>query len=202
MSNLLQQLNNEMAAIVEKARGSLVQISNGKRGGLGAGTIWHSDGLIITNAHVVQREPLHVTLPDQQTFPAKILAHNPDLDLAALSVEAHNLPTIELGNSEQLQPGELVLALGHPWGVAGAVSAGPVINVGPPPEIPRLKNEFVQAGLQLRPGHSGGPMVDVLGRLIGINTLITGPEVGLAIPLHIVKAFLKQKLGSPATMLA
>lgn len=199
MSTILQQLNLEMSAIVEKAKRSLVQITNGNQRGVGAGTIWHADGLIITNAHVVQREPLEVVLPDEGKFPARILAHDPETDLAALSINAQNLSTVELGDSTKLQPGQLVLALGHPWGIAGAVCAGPVINVGPPLEIPRLTRDFIQAGLQLRPGHSGGPMVDVWGRLVGINTMITGPEVGLAVPLHVVKEFLKQKLGTPVT---
>ena len=201
MSKLLQQLNLELAEIVEKTRRSLVQINNGKQSGVGAGTIWHADGLIITNAHVVRRAPLEVVLPDERRLPAKVLAHDTETDLAALSINAVNLPTIELGDSIGLQPGQLVLALGHPWGIAGAVCAGPVINVGPPPEIPRLHREFIQAGLQLRPGHSGGPMVDVQGRLVGINTMITGPEVGLAVPLHVVKEFLKHKLGTPAMVI-
>ncbi len=196
MTNLWQHLNQELSFIVEKARRSLVRISNGKQGGTGAGTIWHSDGLIITNAHVVQREPTHVTFPDERKLPAKVLAYDSELDLAALSVAANDLPTIELGNSTMLQAGELVLALGHPWGVSGAVSAGAVINVGLPPEQPGLAREFVQAGLQLRPGHSGGPMVDVQGRLVGINTMITSFEVGLAVPVHVVKKFLRETLGS------
>jgi serine protease Do len=195
MSNLLQQLNAEMSALVEKVRRSLVQISNG-RGGAGAGTIWHADGLIITNAHVVRSDSVKVILPDERKLPAKLLAFDPERDLAALSIEATHLPTIELGDSKTLRPGQLVLALGHPWGVAGAVSAGPVIHVGLPPELPQASREFVQAGLQLRPGHSGGPLVDVQGRLIGINTMITGPEVGLAVPIHVVKDFLRQRLGS------
>ena len=193
MTNVFQQLNNEIATIVEKARHSLVEITNGKRG-LGAGTIWHSDGLILTNAHVIRGKSPQVTLPNNRKVPAKVVAYNAELDLAALAIEADNLPTIQLGNSKALKPGELVLALGHPWSVRGAVSAGPVINVGLPPEIPQTSQEFVQAGLQLRPGHSGGPMIDGHGRLVGINTLITSPEVGLAIPLHTVKEFLKHSL--------
>lgn len=197
MTRILEQLNNELSAVVARARRSLVQISNG-RGGAGAGTIWHAGGLILTNAHVVQRDALNVLLPDERQLPARLLAYDETNDLAALAVEANELPTIELGNSKQLQPGQLVLALGHPWGVPGAVSAGPVIGVGLPPEMPRLAREFVQAGLQLRPGHSGGPMIDAQGRLVGINTMITGPAVGLAVPMHIVAQFLKDTLGSPA----
>jgi len=199
MTDLLQQLNSQLAGVVTKTRNSLVQISNGHQGGAGAGTIWHAEGLIITNAHVVRRSSLQVTLADGTTRPAKILARDPQRDLAALSIDAHHLPTVELGDSTTLQPGQFVLALGHPWGVAGAVCAGPVIGVGRPPELPHFSMELIQAGLQLRPGHSGGPMVDVKGRLIGINTMITGPEVGLAVPLHVVKLFLRQALGSPVS---
>lgn len=195
MSNLLQQLNLEMAGIVNKVRLSLVQIRDG-RGGAGAGTVWHPDGLILTNAHVVQRNKIEVALADGRVLPARLLAHDPETDLAALTLDGHDLPSIELGDSRTLRPGQWVMALGHPWGVVGAVSAGPVINIGLPPELPHLAREFVQAGLQLRPGHSGGPMVDAQGRLIGINTMITGPEVGLAVPVHVAKAFLRQRLGA------
>lgn len=194
MFDLWQQLNGEMARIVTGIRRSLVQINNG-HGGAGAGTIWHADGLILTNAHVVHHSFTEVTLPDKRKLPARMLAYDPELDLAALSVEAHNLSTIELGDSRKLQPGQLVFALGHPWGILNAVTVGPVINVGLPPEMPYKAREFVQAGLHLRPGHSGGPMVDTQGRLVGINTMITGPEVGLAVPVHVVKNFLRDHLG-------
>jgi serine protease Do len=195
VSDLLQQLNLEMSAVVENVRRSLVQITNGQRG-TGAGTIWHADGLIVTNAHVVGRRSLRATLPDGRTLPVRLLARDASCDLAALAVDATGLPTSELGQSKQLQPGQWVLALGHPWGVAGAVTAGVVIGVGPPPEMPLPQRELIQVGLRLRPGHSGGPLVDVHGRLVGINTMMAGPEVGLAVPVHVVKTFLRQALGS------
>jgi S1-C subfamily serine protease len=198
MSNLWQQLNGEMSTIIEKVRPSLVQINNG-RGGAGAGTIWHADGLIVTNAHVIAGHgPLKVTLGDGRTVPARVLAADPDHDLAALSVEANNLPTIALGESKQLRPGQWVLALGHPWGVPGAATAGIVIDTGTPPEMPGGRREFIQVGLHLRPGHSGGPLVNVQGQLVGLNTMITGPEVGLAIPVYTIKAFLRHALGTPS----
>jgi serine protease Do len=193
VSDLLQRLNDELAAVTEEARRSLVNISNGRRGA-GAGTIWHPDGLILTNAHVVQLRSPKVTLPDGRTIPARVLAHDRELDLAALRVDAADLPTIELGNSKHLQPGEWVLALGHPWGVAGAATAGVVIGMGPPPEMAVPGRELLHVGLHLRPGHSGGPLVDINGRLVGINTMMAGPDVGLAVPVHVVKAFLRQAL--------
>ena len=195
MSRLLQQLNSDMATVADIARRSLVKVNNG-RSSAGAGTILHQNGLIVTNAHVVRHSAIEVTLPDERQLSARVLAHDPQLDLAALSVAADGLPTIEFGDSQSLQPGHMVLAIGHPWGVAGAVSAGSIINVGLPPEIPRIRYEFIQASLQLRPGHSGGALVDVQGRLVGINTMITGPQVGLAIPVDVIKTFLRDNLDS------
>jgi serine protease Do len=195
MVNLWQELNEEMSAIVETVRRSLVQISNG-RGGAGAGTIWQADGLIVTNAHVVaDRSHLKVTLPDGRTLSARLLAADSARDVAALAIGASGLPTITLGDSRQLQPGQWLLALGHPWGVSGAVTAGIVIDTGVPLELLN-RGEFIQVGLPLRPGHSGGPLVDVQGRLVGINTMITGPSVGLAVPIHVVKTFLHQAVSS------
>jgi serine protease Do len=130
MSNLLQALNAEMASVSDDVKRSLVQITNG-RGGAGAGTIWHTDGLIITNAHVIAgRHSLKVTLPDGNMLPARVLAQDVDLDLAALSVDANSLPTIEPGDSKKLRPGHWVFAVGHPWGITGAVTAGIVIGMG------------------------------------------------------------------------
>ena len=193
VSDLLQQLNHELSAVAEQAQHSLVTISNGRRGA-GAGTIWHPDGLILTNAHVVQLRSPKVTLPDGRVLPARLLAHDNNLDLAALRVDANDLPTIELGRSKQLQAGEWVLALGHPWGVSGAATAGVVIGMGPPPEMRMPGRELIHVGLHLRPGHSGGPLVDTEGRLVGINTMMAGPDVGLAVPVHVVKGFLRQSL--------
>jgi serine protease Do len=203
MTHVLQQLNDELASVVDRARGALVQISNGS-GGNGAGTIWHPAGLIVTNAHVVAQftrygatvsRALNVTLPDGHTLPAKVLAADPERDLAALSVLADDLPTIELGNSRKLHPGQWVLAVGHPWGVEGAVTGGIVIGVGAAlPELPQSGKEWIAVSLHMRPGHSGGPLVDVDGRLVGINTMIAGPDIGFAIPLHEVTTFLKREL--------
>ena len=125
------------------------------------------------------------------------MAHDSGLDLAALAVETARLPTIPLGDSRQLQPGQLVLAMGHPWGVSGAVTSGSVIGVGADmPELPPSNRKWIVASLRLRPGNSGGPMMDAEGRLVGINTMITGPQVAMAVPIHVVKGFLRNALNS------
>jgi len=194
MENLLDRLNAELSEVVDAAERSLVQITNGSRGA-GAGTIWHADGLIITNAHVVRHRHPQVTLPDGRRFPARVLAYDAGLDVAALAIDAHDLPTIEPGDSRSLRPGDWVMALGHPWGVLGAATAGTVIGVGPSPEGIAGGRDLVQVSLHMRPGHSGGPLIDVRGRLTGINAMIAGPDVGFAVPVHVVRDFLRRALG-------
>jgi serine protease Do len=191
---VLPELNADLSDVVERVHRSLVHVHNGKRGN-GAGTIWHPQGLIVTNAHVAGRGPLKVELPNGHMLPAQILARDPNRDLAALRVEANDLPSVQLGDSQRLRPGEWVMAVGHPWGVPGAATAGVVIGVGTEwPELPRNGRDWVVVSLHMRPGHSGGPLVDVRGRLVGINTMINGPDVGVAIPVHVVVEFLRQTL--------
>jgi serine protease Do len=192
--NILQQMSSAMAAIVERVQRSLVQISNGRQG-TGAGVLWPPEGLIVTNAHVVRRHTPRVTLADGHPLPTQVLSTDAKHDLAVLSTSTHGLPAIDLRTSWPLRPGEWVLACGHPWGVAGATTVGMVIDTGVPPELPRVPGELIQVSLHLRPGHSGGPLVDGHGRLVGINTMMAGPEVGLAIPLPVINAFLRRVLG-------
>jgi S1-C subfamily serine protease len=197
--NILQQLNAEMTGLVARVRASLVRITNGASGA-GAGTIWNSEGLIVTNAHVVHQDRPRVTLPDGRTLEAGVAGYDAERDLALLSVKAHGLPTLPLGDARAVQPGEWVFAIGHPWGIAGAVTAGVVIGQGGDlPEMgggrPRRPlREWLMASLVLRPGNSGGPLVDAAGRLVGVNTIMTGPEVGGAVPVHVVRAFLDETL--------
>ncbi len=194
MSSLFAQINAALADITALAKGSLVEINTGMGGG--AGTIWHSDGLIITNAHVINRRgEIYVKLPDGTTLPANLLAIDPLRDIAALSIEAHDLPTIELGKSKELRAGQFVTAIGHPFGVRGAATSGIVIGTGSD-DLPEMitGREWVMVSLHLRPGHSGGALVDATGRLVGINTVMTGPDVGGAVPVDVVKQFLKATL--------
>lgn len=196
MSNIWQQLNNSMAITIDTLRESVVQITT-EEGSIGAGTIWHNDGLIITNAHVIlkdkdtPRDNLSVILHDDRLYSAQVVGFDAEKDLAALAVDAQDLPTITAGTSEALTAGQWVMAVGHPWGVVDGLTSGVIIGIGT--NLPeRFDNrEWIALSLKLRPGHSGGPLIDVNGHLIGINTMIAGPEVGFAIPVNIVKDFLK-----------
>ena len=195
MRDILHTLDSELSSIVDTARKSLVQVRIGRQG-VGAGTILHSDGLVVTNAHVVKDKQPEITLWDGAQYRARLLAVDKKVDLALLTMEASDLPVIDMGNGSHLHAGHWVVALGHPWGVRGATTAGMVISVGKPIEGLGYPGPLIQVGLHLRPGHSGGPMVDSRGRLVGINTMIAGPQVGLAVPIQTVKRFLKQSLGS------
>ena len=201
-STLLYDLNDEMALLAETAARSLVYVHANGHGG-GAGTIWHPDGLIVTNAHVVNRGDLRVTFADGSTYRARLLAREPKLDLAALVVEASGLPAIALGESRRLRPGQWVVAMGHPFGVRGSATAGTVVGVGSDdPKVPTRGQEWIAVSLRLRPGNSGGPLLDAEGRLVGINTIMSGPETGMAVPVHVAKAFLQDALGSKQTAAA
>ena len=192
-SELVQRLNGDLAAVVERVAPALVQVHSGVGGG--AGTIWHPDGLIVTNAHVARGGPLAVTLADGRRLPARALARDPSRDLAALVVEAAGLPTMRIGDSRRLQAGQWVLALGHPWGVPGVVTAGVVIGLAATEEGGVWPGrEWVVVSARLRPGYSGGPLVDAEGRLVGINTIMTGPATGMAVPVHVAATFLREAL--------
>ena len=198
--SIWQEINAANAQTIDTVSQSLVQVQDAT-GSIGAGTIWHEDGLIITNAHVVLgrrdlRQNLEVVLGDGSVFPTEVLAVDKKRDIAALVIDAHKLPTIQIGNSDALVPGSWVSAIGHPWGVADAVTSGVVIGKGK--DLPERVDhyEWIALNLTLRPGHSGGPLINKQGELVGINTMIRGPEVGFAIPVNTVKHFLQQAIKS------
>ncbi len=190
-----------MAGLSSQTLRSLVQVRRGGRG-IGSGGIWSSDGLIVTNAHVVGEwrhggtrvaNDLKVGLPDGRELPGRVVAFDAKNDLAAVQVDAHDLPAFTLGDSKSLQAGEMVWALGFPWGVHGGATIGTVIGVGAGVgDLDSGGRDLLAASLHLRPGHSGGPMVDAQGRLVGINSMMNGPDVGIAIPVEVAKQFIGQ----------
>lgn len=188
------ELNQSLSELVEKVRPSIVRIHSPSRG-FGAGTIWHPEGLILTNAHVLGSDSAGIIFGDGSEAHASVLSVHRRLDLAALMVERNRLPAVELGSSSQLRPGSIVVAMGFPWGAADGATLGVFIGLNQAwgPGMNRGR-ELIAASLHLRPGHSGGPMVDASGQLVGINTMMNGPDVGVAIPVDEAKRWLKRAL--------
>jgi len=185
-------LARSMGETVERARQSVVRVVSGRRGA-GAGTIWSAEGLIVTNAHVVGRAKVRVLLPDGREVRAETIAVDREADLALLEVDAGVIPAAIVGDSRSLRPGAWVYAVGHPWGVPAAATGGVVIGVGRGwPEVPAPDREWLVVDVLLRPGNSGGPLVDAEGRVVGISTMMAGPEVGVAVPAHVVEEFVLQ----------
>jgi serine protease Do len=178
---------NGFGEIAESLRRSTVMIHAGGRGN-GSGVIWSSDGIIVTNAHVAQRSRrLRVQLWDSRELDATVIASDPARDIASLKVRASNLPAATIGKSSRLRPGELAIAIGNPLGFVGALTTGVIHAVG---SVPGLgPQQWVQAGVRLAPGNSGGPLADAAGRVIGINTMVAW-QLALAIPSDAVLEFL------------
>ncbi len=175
-----------LARITVEVRGRARGSSDGARVGppMGSGIVWRPDGLILTNAHVA-RGDVSVVLPDGRALAARLVARDSERDLAALVVDATDLPAAEIGDSSALRVGELAFALGNPHGLAGALSAGLVHAAG---------RRFIQADLRLAPGNSGGPLADAPGRVVGINTMIVG-GLAMAVPSREARRFLQERLG-------
>jgi len=172
--------------IAEKLRRSTVLVPAGGRG-CGSGVIWSSDGTVITNAHVARGAQISVQLWDGRKFQAVVASRDPQRDLAALHIDATDLPSASVADSSKVRPGELAIAIGNPLGFVGALTTGVIHAVGP---IRGLGSQFwVQADVRLAPGNSGGPLADARGRVIGINTMVAG-RLALAIPSNVVRDFL------------
>jgi serine protease Do len=159
------------------------------RGGNGAGVVWRADGRIVTNSHVAREGRAEVVLADGRKLVGIVAARHPTRDLAILKIAADDLPPIEIGDSTRVRPGQLAIAVGHPLGFRSAVTAGIVVAAGQAAtdEGPRT-GDMLQADVSLAPGNSGGPLVDAQGRVIGINTMVSG-KLALAIPSQAVERF-------------
>jgi len=163
------------------------------RPALGSGFIVSKKGYILTNNHVVQdAENISVTLLDGRKLDAKLIGTDPDTEIAVIKIDADNLNVLELADSDTLEVGEWVLAIGNPFGLSHTVTAGIVSAKGRSNIINELKYEdFIQTDAAINPGNSGGPLLNLDGKVVGINTAIVGPGsnigIGLAIPSNIAK---------------
>ncbi len=166
-----------------------------KRRSLGSGFIVSEDGYILTNNHVIEKaDEISVTLLDKEEFKAELVGSDPKTDIALIKIKAgKKLPHVGLGDSEKLEIGEWVVAIGNPFGLghtvtAGIVSAkGRIIGSGP-------YDDFIQTDASINPGNSGGPLFNLKGDVIGINTAIIqgGQGIGFATPIHLAKSVLSQ----------
>jgi serine protease Do len=226
-------LSDELATLARRVRESMVQVQAGPRG-MGSGVIWsvgepdasgEAEARIVTNAHVVaaaRAKTLTIRVHDGRELEATVAAVDPTHDLALLRTKASGLRAAEHGDSSALRVGELVLAVGNPWGHEGAVTVGVVESRAPadpdlelepaedenvpeqPPERdPRRawgvwrprRIELIQADVRLYPGNSGGPLADARGRIVGINAMVGG-GLGFAIPSRTVQQFVAEADGA------
>ena len=164
--------------------------------GLGSGVIISPDGYIVTNNHVVDgATDIRVTLTDRRILKAKVIGTDPLTDLAVIKVDETNLPSVPLGDSTQLHPGQSVLAFGNPMGFRFTVTRGIVSALNRPNPFAadrRSPGEFIQTDAAINPGNSGGPLVNARGEVVGINTFLVSNTggfsgMGFAIPTQIVK---------------
>ena len=169
-----------------------------KERSLGSGVIVSPDGYIITNNHVVEKsDEIKITLPDRRTFRGIIVGADPKTDIAILKIDASNLPTLKWGDSDTLQVGEFVLAIGSPYGLSNTVTMGIISAVGRANVGIADYEDFIQTDAAINPGNSGGPLVNIKGELIGINTAIfsrTGgyQGIGFAVPCNMVRLIMEQ----------
>ncbi len=179
------------------ARASVVQVQRTGSQGAGTGIIHSSDGEILTNHHVIASRKgvasdVTVTLADGRNLPARVLRSNPQLDLALLKVDARDLPALPLADSAGTRVGEWVFAIGHPWGERNVLTHG-VLSARGSRNAPDGKHmiPYLRSDVQLAPGNSGGPLLNARGEVIGINAMIWGGDMAIAIPSNTATAWLE-----------
>jgi len=208
----IARLNDHMNGLAEKLKPALVQVrvrrapdapAEGEQQGSpeererrasGSGFLIRQDGYLITNEHVVaDADFIQVKLADGRRFEGKLVGRDERVDLALVKIEATGLPVAALGDSNRLRVGEFVLALGHPFGLEQTVSFGIVSRKGAPLQVATPGFDFIQTDAAVNPGNSGGPLVNMAGEVVGINSMAArNGTIGFAIPVNIVKGLLPQ----------
>ena len=163
---------------------------------MGSGFIISADGYILTNNHMVEdAKKVKIELADGRKFDAEIIGTDPESDIAVVKIEAENLPYLELANSDELEVGEWVLAIGNPLSLSHTVTAGIVSAKGRSVGLANFES-FIQTDAAINRGNSGGPLLNLDGQVVGINTAIVGATgnigIGFAIPINMVKYVYKQ----------
>jgi serine protease Do len=184
---LVPGLTAALGDLAERLGRVTVQVRAGARSA-GAGVVWLRHGLVVTNAHVATAGSVEIVLPGDRAVRARLLARDPERDLAALELPRGDHEPAVRADARGLRAGELVVALGHPLGVAYAAALGLVHRA---PTGGRGPSAWLQADIRLAPGNSGGPLADAGGRVVGINAMIVG-GLGFAVPTHVVERFLHE----------
>ncbi len=175
----MTSVGRDLATVTAALRKSTVRVHDGNRGS-GSGTVWNAGGLILTNAHVVRSRFAEVEFENGRRERAELVRRDDARDLAALKIASRGLQPVTARDSASLQPGELVVAVGNPLGVVGAIATG---------IVQRRNRRYVIADVRLAPGNSGGPLADGLGRVVGINSMVVN-GLGFAVPSEAVEMFL------------
>ena len=181
-----EPLGRELADLASALRQSTVEV-RARGAGAGSGIIWSAAGVIVTNAHVARTERTTIVLWDGRELDGVLTAHDPRRDLATIAIDpgGATLTAATIGHPTDLRTGDVVVALGHPLGITGAIALGIIHAV----ETRRGGPRWIRADIRLAPGNSGGPLADARGRVIGVNTLIAG-GLGVAVPSTTVTRFL------------
>ncbi len=167
-----------------------------KQRGLGSGVIVTKDGYILTNNHVVEdADEIKITLTDGREYKAKIVGTDPKTDIAVVKIDANDLPFLPFANSEKIQIGDVVLAVGNPFGIGQTVTMG-IISATGRGNMGMDYEDFIQTDAAINPGNSGGALVDAEGRLIGINTAILSRSggnqgIGFAVPVNLARGVME-----------
>jgi len=207
----LARFDELLSQLAERLKPALVQVRVGRsatatssekpeppseaRRGTGSGFFINPSGLLVTNAHVVDvGDAIQIRLADGRRFVGKVIGKDERVDLALVKIDgASNLPVLPLGDSNRVRVGELVLALGHPFGLEQTVSLGIVSRKGAPLSIAAPGFDFIQTDAAINPGNSGGPLVNMAGEVIGINSMAArNGSIGFAIPSNLLKKLLPE----------
>jgi Do/DeqQ family serine protease len=156
-----------------------------------------AQGYVLTNAHVVENaNSIEVTTKDNRRLKARLVGRDPETDIAVLQIPTGNLTAVPMGDSDRLQVGDFVLAVGNPFGLGQTVTSGIISALGRSPGIEGYE-DFIQTDASINPGNSGGPLVDLQGRIVGINTAIVAPSggnvgIGFAVPINMARQVMDQ----------